>query len=320
MKNLFTILCIVLLVSCSNDNGSDMDTAPSGYPADLGGTIYYKWATDGILKVSLPSATGGSFIQDDTKLNSFDVSRDGKYRLTATNASTLGNYVVKFTLSNMNNGSIVKEFNYTSPAGNSYCKGQLSPDNSLILVTSNDEEDGITILKTDGEFVIRLEGLNNVPFSMHDLAMWLPGNELLLTHGNSIIRVPPPYNSGSLVKEMNYADWGDLTVNHQGTQLAVRIDNHVYTMGIDSNNMRQVTTSSFKESKPVYSPDSKYLMIGSNYRQSSVMGYSWDMKIIPNDGNTYNVDPVEANSPGVLPVIWKDQDRIVIGSGDVIWK
>lgn len=320
MKKLFSLLCVLLLVSCSSDNNTDNTSAPNSYPPDLAGTIYYKWATEGILKVSLPSATGGSFIADDTKLNSFDVSRDGNYRLTAINASTVGNYVVKFTLSNMENGSTVHEFNYTSPAGNSYCTGQLSADNSLILVKSNDEEDGITILKTDGELVVRIEGLNNTPFSMHDMAMWLPGNELLVTHGNMIIRIPPPYNSGSLVKEMNYADWGDLSVNHQGNQLAVRIDNHLYTMGIDGNNMRQVTTSNFKESKPVFSPDSKYLMVGSNYRQSSVMGYSWDMKIIPNDGKEYNVDPVETNSSGVLPVLWKGQDKIVTGSGDVIWK
>lgn len=320
MKNLFSILCFVLLVSCSSDNGSDINTSPNSYPPDLTGTIYYKWATEGILKVTFPSATGGSFIGDDSKLNSFDVSRDGKYRLTATNASTLGNYVVKFTLNNMDNGSIVNEFNYTSPAGNSYCKGQLSPDNSLILVESNDEEDGITLLKTDGELVVRLDGLNNTPFSMDDMAMWLPGNELLVTHGKNIIRIPPPYTSGTLIKEMNYADWGHLAVNHQGTQLAVRIDNHVYTMGIDGNNMRQVTTSNFKESKPVFSPDSKYLMVGSNYRQSSIMGYSWDMKIIPNDGKEYNVGPVETNSPGVLPILWKGEDKIVTGSGDVVWK
>lgn len=324
MKNIlfFTLFISLLLFSCSKHDGPDNGggNGRGGYPNDLTGTIYYKWATEGILKVSFPSAIGGSFIEDDTKLNSFDISRDGQYRLTAFNASTVGNDNVRFTLSNSTNGSIVHEFIYNSPARNRFCKGQLSPDNTLILVESNDDEDGITILKTDGESVVRLDGIGGERFSMHDMMMWLPGNELLLTHGKNIIRIPPPYNSGSLVKEMNYQDWGDLTVNHQGTQLAMRIDKHIYTMDIDGTNLKQVTTSNFKESKPLFSPDAKYLMVGSNYRQSSVMGYSWDIKIIPNDGQQYNVDPVGANSVGVIPVIWNGKDKIATGSGQVIWK
>lgn len=317
MKKLIVAFFVLLLMySCSKDDSSENDR----YPNDLAGTIYYKWATEGVLKVTFPSATGGSFIEDDTKLNSFDVSRDGKYRLTAVNASTLGNYNVRFTLSNSADGSIVHEFLYKSPAGNSYCKGQLSPDNTLILVESNDQEDGITILKTDGEFVLRLDGIGGQPFGIHDMVMWLPNNEILLTYEKNIIRIAPPYTSGTLVKEMNYEDWGDLTVNHQGTKLAVRIGNHIYTMDIDGNNLKQVTTSNFKESKPVFSPDGKYLMIGSNYRQSAIMGYSWDIKIIPNNGEQYNVDPIDTNSPGVIPVIWRGEERIVIGSGQVIWR
>ncbi|WP_157278967.1 PD40 domain-containing protein [Olivibacter sitiensis] len=321
MKNiLYSLLFSLSLFACSKDDGHDNGGNNDGYPSDLTGTIYYKWATEGILRVTFPSATGGSFIEDDTRLNSFDVSRDGQYRLTAVNASTVGNNDVRFTLSNSESGSVVHEFIYDSPAGNSYCGGQLSPDNTLILVESNDVEDGITILKTDGEFVLRLDGIGGEPFSMHDMKMWLPGNEILLTHGKNIIRIPPPYNSGSLVKEMNYEDWGDLTVNHQGTQLAMRIGNHIHTMDIDGNNLKQVTTSNFKESKPVFSPDGKYLMVGGNYRQSSVMGHSWDIKIIPNNGEQYNVDPLETNSTGVIPVIWNGKDKIETGSGQVIWK
>lgn len=317
-KILFAVLISTfLLPSCSKDKTGN---GLNGFPADLAGTIYYKWATEGIVKVTLPSATGGSFISDDTKLNSFDISRDGQLRLTAVNASTVGNDNVQFTLSNHNTGSIVNQFIYQSPARNRFCKGQLSPDNTLILVESNDQNDGISILKVNGEFVLRIDGLGGVPFDIHDMKMWLPNNELLLTHGNNILRIPPPYTSASLVKQMNYADWGHLTVNHQGTKLAMYIANHIYTMDIDGNNLKQVTTSSFKEARPVFSPDSKYLMIGSNYRQSSIMGHSWDMKIIPNNGEEYNVDPFAANSSGVIPVVLNGQEKIVSGSGQVIWK
>ena len=317
-KFLFAAIAgLLLFSSCSKDNSTN---SASGYPSDLTGTIYYTWATEGVLKVTFPLATGGSFIQDDTKLNNFDISRDGQYRLTAVNAATVGNDNVQFTMSNNSTESIINQFIYQSPARNRFCKGQLSPDNSLILVESNDKDDGISILKANGEFVLRIDGLGGVPFDIHDMKMWLPNNELLLTHGKNIMRIPPPYTSASLVKQMDYADWGHLTVNHPGTQLAMHIAGHIYTMNIDGSNLKQVTTSDFKEGRPVFSPDSKYLMVGSNYRQSSIMGFSWDMKIIPNDGNQYNVDPFATNSANVIPVMLNGKNRIVSGSGQVIWK
>lgn len=106
MKNtLFaTLICLLVFSSCSKNNDSNNITS------DLKGTIYYKWTTEGILKVSFPSLTGGSFIQDDTKLNSFDISRDGQLRLTAVNVATLGKDNVQFTLSNNSNGNIVNQF------------------------------------------------------------------------------------------------------------------------------------------------------------------------------------------------------------------
>ncbi|WP_126973946.1 TolB-like translocation protein [Gynurincola endophyticus] len=313
----YCVFFLLLTTSCSkNDN----ENGNNHYPSSLRGTIYYKWATQGILKMSFPGGEGGAFM-DDSKLNNFDVSRDGKFKLTAHNASTIGNYPVQFTLSNLSDNAIVEQFNYTSPAGNSYCDGFLSPDNTMILVQSNDtEEDGITILKTNGDFVVRLDGIDGVPFSMHDVQFWLPGNALLLTHGNNIIRVDPPYTSGTLVRTMQYADWSDLTVNHQGTQLAVKIGNHIHTMDMNGENVTQITTSNFVEARPVFSPDGNYLLVGTHYRVTGPMGHSWDLKIIPNDGKQYNVDPNQENSPGVLPVIWNNKDRIETASGHIIWK
>ncbi|WP_437918796.1 hypothetical protein [Sphingobacterium sp. LRF_L2] len=314
------ILCFLFFVACSKDDGNDVGGVNGMYPADLKGTIYYNWASEGILKISLPDGTGSSFIPDDSKLNNIDVSRDGKWKLTVVNASTIGQYDVRFTISDINNGNVVEEFIYNSPAGNSYCKGYLSPDNTLIAVTSNDEEDGITILKRNGEFVTRITNINGEPIEFNVSVLWLPNNHFILTHGKYIIRLAPPYNSGSLVKEMNYQDWGELAVNQAGTQLAMQIANHVHTMNIDGSNLKQVTTSNFNESVPLFSPDGKYLLVGSHYRQTGVFGYSWYLKIIPNDGEQYNVDPNEPNSPGVIPVIWKGKDKIESGGGQMVWR
>lgn len=38
-----------------------------------------------------------------------------------------------------------------------------------------------------------------------------------------------------------------------------------------------------------------------------------------NDGQQYNVDPEEQNSPGVIPVIWKGKDKIEAG-GQMVWR
>lgn len=320
MKKLFSIavqiFTLLVFTCCSKDNAGGSST----YPSLLKGTIYYDWATEGILKISLPDGTGGSFIPDDSKLNNFDISRDGKWKLTAVNASTYGQYDVRFTISDMNSGKIVEEFIYNSPAGNSYCKGYLSPDNSLILVTSNDFQDGITILKRNGEFVARIVDINGERLGINESRLWLPGNNVIFTHGKYIIKMAPPFSSGTLVKEMSYQDWGKLTVNQAGTQFALSIGNHIYTMDANGNDLKQVTSSNFKESVPEFSPDGKHLLIGTNYRSTGTLGYSWDLKIIPNDGKQYNVDSDATNSREVIPVIWRGKDKIESAGGQMIWR
>jgi len=200
---LITICCFFLGCSKEENNGGD-NRADGLYPTELKGTIYYAWATEGILKISLPDGTGGSFIPDDSKLNNFDISRDGKTKLTVVNASTLGQYDVRFTISDINTGAVVEEFIYNGPGLSAYCKGHLSPDNSLILVTSNEKEDGITVLKRNGEFLSRIVDINGERVDFNVSALWLPDNHFLMTHGDYIIRVAPPYTSGTLVKEMDY--------------------------------------------------------------------------------------------------------------------
>ncbi|SFT08975.1 TolB family protein [Sphingobacterium wenxiniae] len=322
--HLFIAICFfLLLIGCSkenNDPGGDENPDGMLYPATLKGTIYYDWATEGILKISLPDGTGSSFIPDDSKLNNFDISRDGKLKLTVVNASTLGQYDIRFTISDISNGSIVEEFIYNGPGLSAYCKGYLSPDNSLILVTSNEKEDGLTVLKRNGEFVARIVDINGERLGFNEARLWLPNNNIVITHGKYIIRIAPPYTSGTLIKEMDYENWDELTVNQAGTQLALQIANHIYTMDIDGSNLKQVTTSNFKESVPQFSPDGKHLLVGSEYKQTGPFGYMWYMKIIPNDGKQYNVDPIEPNSPGVIPVVVRGEDRIAAAGGQMMWR
>lgn len=326
MKTYFAPLhpyCIILLsvfifMGCSKENsgiGDDNDGGLNG----LSGTIYYDWATEGILRFTMPAGSGGAFIPNNSKLNNFDVSRDGLERLTAVDESTLGVYPIRFTISKMADNAVLENFVYKSPGLNAYCKGYLSHDKSHIMITSNDNEDGITIVRRNGEFVTRLIDINGEAFDINETRLWLPGNSLLLTHKNLIIRLDPPYTSGKLIKEMTFDDWGDLDVNAAGTQLLVRIGNHLHTMDMSGSEPLKITESNFKEAEGVFSPDGKHILVGANYRQTGPFGYVWDMKIIPNDGKVYNVDPVAANSPGVIPVIWRDA-KVELAGGQVIWR
>jgi len=324
MKSLIVELAMVVLFfsSCSK-KGESESFSPEGisYPSTMKGNIYYDWATEGILKVSLPEGVGSSFIPDNRKLNNFDISRDGKYKLTVIDEQTLGQYDIRFTISDIAEGKIVEEFVYRSPGRNAYCTGFLSHDQSHILVLSNDLEDGVTILKRNGEFVTRLMDINGEPVDRFNAArLWLPGNALLLTHGNYIIKLNPPYTSGKLIKEMEHENWGELTVNHQGSQMAMQIANHIYTMDMEGNNLRQVTTSNFNESVPEFSPDGKHLLVGTEYKQTGPFGWMWYMKIIPNDGKQYHVDPIETNTAGVVPVILKGGDKIEAAGGQMLWR
>lgn len=316
---LLIVVYLMLLTACSKDNNGP-DDGNNGYPSALKGTIYYDWATEGILKVSLPDGVGSAFIPDNSKLNNFDISWDGKYKLTVVNEQTVGKYPIRFTLSDIANGSIVEEFVYHSPGLNAYCKGYLSPDNSHIVLLSNDKEDGITILKRNGEFVGRIHDINGQELDFNHQCLWLPGNALLITHKNYIIRLDPPYTSGTLLKEMNYDDWSDVAVNPADNQLAMRIANHVYTMDMDGSNLKKVTTSNFKEAVPEFSSDGKYLLVGTEYRQTGPFGWMWSLKIIPNDGKEYNVDPIAPNTPGVIPVVVKGKDKIETAGGQMIWR
>ena len=51
------------------------------------------------------------------------------------------------------------------------------------------------------------------------------------------------------------------TVSPDGTTIAFVLNSHVWTMGIDGSNARQLTTSSGTEDYPTWSPDSKWIAI-----------------------------------------------------------
>ena len=160
------------------------------------------------------------------------------------------------------------------------------------MLIEADLDNGVVVIDTEGNVVHHLEGINDSMLKLGDDALWLPDNSILLTLDDRyILRTPPPYTSLTLVKEMNYEQWGNLYSNRDGSKISLFIGNHIYLMDIDGSNLIQVTDSNRSENFAKFSPNDKYLLVRSDYIYAPVSGRSvWNLKIIPNDGRKYHLE------------------------------
>lgn len=315
MKKIAFFLIVVLFVSCSKDDGPE-----SIIPSNLKGKIYFDWADEGTLSIDTETGVKATFLTSDSKRNGWDISRDKEWILTASKTSIWSDDIT-FVISKMSTGEIVNQFDYTPLNGGSgFHSGVLSPDKTLIAIAPTFEA-GWVLLRTDGSLLGHIDAIDGEKPQRGSAIVWLPGNSLLLTHKSSIILLDPPYTSGKLVKEMNYEDWGDVTVNAAGTKIALAANKHIYLMDVDGNNFVQVTESNDREVLPEFSPDGNYLVVGTDYTPSGTFSAIWRLKIIPADGNKYNVDPLAENSPGVIPVIANGDNNIQAASRrGMVWR
>ncbi len=317
-KLLSFALLAALTISCSKDDDTPGLVNPS-IPGDLKGTLFYDWATEGTLAVNTQTGVKSEFLPTESKRNGWDLSRDGQVLLTASKKDIWSDDVT-LVMSNVSDGAVIKELKYTPLNGGSgFNSGKLSPDNSMIVLNSTFEE-GFVILDTEGNVVTHLYDVQGEKIDMNEQAEWLPDNSLVLTHKNYIIKLSPPYTNGQLVKEMNFEDWGNLAVDPTGSKIAVRVGNHIHMMNMDGSGFVQVTDSNDKEAYPVFSPDGKYLLVGTDYTRTGSFGAIWYLKIIPADGQLYNVDPIYENSPEVIPVITNGETKIETASGRMVWR
>ncbi|MDR7127913.1 hypothetical protein J2X69_000241 [Algoriphagus sp. 4150] len=309
------ILMIALSSGCSNED--EAPVLPGG--GQLSGGLYFDWATEGALAINTQTGVRSEFLPYDTKRNGWSLSQDGRIVLTSMNPDIWTDEIL-FTMTNVDDGQIMKEFSYFPLNGGSKFKsGELSPDNTLVVISSTYEE-GVVIIDTSGKLVTHLYDINGEKIELHEQVKWLPGNSLLITHKKLLIKVDPPYKSGTLVKEMNYESWGDPAVDPAGQKIAVRVNNHIYLMNMDGSDFVQVTESNDREVAPVFSPDGKYLLVGTDYTKTGPFGALWYLKIIPADGKVYNVDPIYPNSEGVIPVISNGENSVQAASGAMYWR
>ncbi|MCC6290417.1 MAG: PD40 domain-containing protein [Chitinophagaceae bacterium] len=313
------IIMAIIFASCTKENNTPDNNNDNNDGGQIGnGALYYSWAGEGVIKFDLTNRNRSIFLKDNYDRYGWDISADQSLKLEALDADNYRD--IHFMLSRSTDGSIVKEFIYTPVDGGSYFNtGILSQDGTLIAIPAS-FDGGFVILTTDGKMVANIATINGENVAYGESIHWLPGNVVLVTHKNFIIKFPPPYTNGTLVKEMNYTEWGNINPSPDGTKIAVVINKHIYIMNADGSNVTQVTTSNFKEAQPIFSPDGKYIAAWTDYTITDQGGRFGYIKIFPADGNLYNVDPIEQNSKGVIPVIAKGETRPEPADGRLIWR
>lgn len=303
----------LFLMGCSKDNGDNGGAEMGSFP----GHIYHQYTSD-VMKLDMRTGEESAFFSYNAYGTvGWGLSRDGKLRIVSTREA--GTYDRNhFTVVNTADETIAKEFDYVPRYGNSTSNlGKISFDNSLIMVTP-DRDNGIVILDMDGNVKYEMSGIGNESFTSEDDAVWLPNNSILVRFKDRLIlRSDPPYTSLSLVKEMNYENWGNIRISNNGQRMSFYINKHIYMMDINGENLVQVTESNADEAFAEFSPDDKYLLIAADYVHLPASSNShWFLKIIPADGKTYNLD----SSPEVISVIPKGSSSIVRANKVTAWR
>ncbi|MET6995877.1 TolB family protein [Chitinophaga defluvii] len=317
MKNhvLKPLLIAVLLISCSKSKDSP-GPDNGGIPTPLGtGVIYYDWANEGILRFNLATATVATTQQDDVSRNGWDISIDGTKYLQAEDKSG-GNYDTEiYTLTNLADGTVISRFEKQSGYAN-HTFPKLSHDMKLIAVPPT-FDDGLMVLSLQGKVLHNLTSFQGKKIDKGNVN-WMPDNTLLFSIGNKICRTTADFTQASVVKELNFADWGDLSVSRDGLKLAFAAGNHIWMMDAKGGTPVQVSTSSQVEVAPEFSPDGKWIVLGTDYHTTGPFGHIWRLVVIPADGKKYNVDA--GADQKVIPLIKKGENTPEASDGGVLWR
>ena len=313
--NPVAFLVLFLFSACSKNGGVNPGGGGGGGHNYGNGAIYYDWSTDGIQKITLQSGAKATEMPEDVNRHAWDISLDGKTILVNTNAPGTDYDANLYTISNIATGTIVSQFKYYPTQGD-YTSPYLSPDGSMIAVDPT-FEDGIVILDLQGNILHNLATFQGQKISGH--LVWMPDNSLLFSIGKNIYRTNQAFTSATLIKQVNFNSWGSLTASRDGSKIALKGGNHIWMMNADGSSLVQVTQSSQVEAAPVFSPDGKYLLVGTNYRESLAASSLWNLAIIPADGQQYNVD--DGADKRVIPVIAKGGGTTVEASdGNMEWR
>lgn len=321
-KHLYWLAFIVLVSACSkskdgddDDNGATPGNGTGTGSGQLGsGVVYYDWATEGIQKVDLKTGVKSLAMPYNTSRSGFDVSRDNTLALESKDDPNDYDAEI-YTITNVKDNTVVSKFKKLTGYANSTFP-TLSYDKKLILVTPTDD-DGIMILDLQGNILFNFTSYQGKDLKESSVE-WMPDNTFLFSLDNSIYRTNKEFTKATLVKTLTFEDWGNFAVSPDGTKIALQGGNHLWMMNADGSNLTQITESNKIEVNPVFSPDSKYLLIGYDFTRTSQWGRYWYMAIIPADFGKYSL--VKDADKRVIPFIPKDATRAEPSDGSMMWR
>lgn len=318
MKNIFWIgMAILLCSACSKKD----DLAPqSPSQTNIGkGTLYFDWAGT-IYTIDLHTLKAAIVIQGTTSVYGWDISTDGEKMLISSELT--GDVDANlYTYARLSDSRIVAQFAYY-PSEGDLTNGFISPDESMIAVQPT-FDDGIVIMDTVGQMLHHLTGFANKSFSYGDQVAWMPDGSLVFTLENSIYRTNTTFTQAHLIKQLSFTSWGDLAVSPDGSKIALKGGNHIWMIDSDGSQLVQVTESDAEEAMPVFSPDGKYLVVGTDYHVTGPFGSLWYLAIIPADGQKYNVDEGMDERVVFIPDVAEEDDYhsgYQPASGNVEWR
>ncbi len=295
IRPVYVVICFLVIISCLSLFSCNKNDAPSpGKEKDngygLSGSIIFNWATEGILKIDLKSGNKSTVLPENNAQYGWDVSRDGQKILQSTddpNDIDANDY----TYSDINTGKIVAQFAYY-PTDGDLTNGFISPDGTMVAISPT-FDDGIVILNMEGKILYNLTGFAGQSFGNNTEIAWMPDNSLLFTLGAGIYRTNTDFTKATLIKKVNFQSWGDISVSMDGEKIALDGGNHIWMMNSDGSNLVQVTESNDVEKNSTFSPNGKYLLIGTDWHVTGPFGSIWYLAVIPADGQKYNVNKGE---------------------------
>ncbi len=309
MKTFFSVLLLLAgLCGMSSCSKKDNANTPDGNStAALGsGSIYYDWSELNSLAVTYQLDLAGSVrskaLQYDPDRHAWDISRDGSIMLQSVQDPNDYDGEL-YRIIDRNTGQTLSQFKKQGTTLSSFTEPLLSPGKDLIAVPPTFDR-GLLILNRQGQLLHEVVTIGGQKIKGH--ICWMPDNSILCTVGNIIYRLNNTYTYGDVVRTLDFNDWNHVTASNDGTLIAFAGGKHIWLMQADGSNLKQVTTSTDVEGYPVFSPDGRYLLIGTDYVGEENAINRWKLAIIPADGQLYNVDDGADNH--VIPIRLKNSE------------
>lgn len=308
----FSILCCILFAACKKQEHAGQ--ANQDRLKQLPGVIYYKWADQGVYKLDFKAGERSLFLEDNINRNGWDVSLDGKLLLESKDVPGKRD-VNEFSIRNASSGTLIQQFTYEASDGD-IVSGTFSPDGKMIALSPT-FKDGIVLLDLQGKVLSHILQINGEKIERE--AVWAPDNSLLIPHGRALLKTNKDFSALSLIAQLDFDQWGALAISRDGSKIAFAASGHIWLMNADGSGLKQVTRSTAAESRPQFSPDGKFLLIGTDYHTTGLFGSLFYLKVVPADGQEYQVDDGQ-QSAEVISVQLPGSSSLEAGDGGMRWR